>query len=242
MLGADPGVDRSAARVPDVSEVEITVRGTARQFHPAERATVHARVVLEGPDARAVYAAVTSGAEQVAASIAPLHDPEHGPVTWWASQDVRTWARRPWHQEGRQLPLVHHAAVDVRVKFRDFNRLGAWLGDMAEVRGFRVDQVEWALTAVRRQALLAAARQSAVQNALEKAQAYADAAGLGRVQARALADAGMLGQGLHPDEPAGSAYLRTAAASAEDEGGLRLVPEDIEIAAAVDARFAVEAG
>lgn len=93
----------------DVSDVEITVRGSHRRFHPAERGTVHARVTLEGSAPKAVYDAVVRSAGRAHASVTARHDPSRGPVTWWSAQDVRTWSQRPWNKDGKQLPLVHHA-------------------------------------------------------------------------------------------------------------------------------------
>ncbi len=219
-----------------VSDVEITVRGSSRMFHPAERATVHARIGLEGPDADRVYAAVVAQAGRLRTSVTALHDPAHGPVTWWSAQDVRTWAQRPWNTEGKQLPLVHHARTELHVKFRDFARLSRWLTEVATVPGFGVDRVEWALTAARRQELVHRARSEAVGEARAKAGAYAAALGLDGVRAVALADAGMLGEGLHPLDDGGAPFARAMSAPVAGDA-LQLVPEDIEITAQVDARF-----
>jgi uncharacterized protein YggE len=227
--------------VPGVNAVEITVQGSSTMFHPAERATVRARVGLEDSDAGRVYAAVTAQAQRAHASVAALHDPDRGPVTWWSAQSVQTWERRPWNQDGKQLPLVFHARTNLQVKFRDFTRLSAWLREMAGVPGFGVDHVEWALTAGRRQELVRAARVRAVQDARAKAQAYAEALGLSDLSVVALADAGMLGEGLHPVSPAVAAFKRGAASDAP-EPDLQLVPEDIEVTAQVDARFRAAAG
>lgn len=218
-----------------MTDVELTVRGSHRLFHPAERATVHGRVGLEGDDAGRVYNAVVEQAQRVRASVTALHDPAHGPVTWWSAQDVRTWAQRPWNQDGKQLPLVHHARTELRVKFRDFAALAGWLTEMSGVAGFGVDRVEWALTVDREREMVRTARTRAVAEARAKAQAYADALGLGEVRALALADAGMLEQGLHPQEGGAVAFARASAGGGT--GDLQLLPEDIEIAAHVDARF-----
>lgn len=218
-----------------MADVELTVRGSHRLFHPAERATVHGRVGLEGDDAGRVYSAVAEQAQRVRTSITALHDPARGPVTWWSAQDVRTWAQRPWNQDGKQLPLVHHARAELRVKFRDFAALAGWLTEMSEVAGFGVDRVEWALTADRERELVRTARTRAVADARAKAQAYADALGLAEVRVLALADAGMLEQGLHPQE--GGAVPFARASTAGGTGDLQLLPEDIEITADVDARF-----
>ncbi|MGO1511394.1 MAG: SIMPL domain-containing protein [Actinomycetales bacterium] len=225
-----------------MSDVEITVRGSHRRFHPAERGTVHARVALEGADPAKVYDAVVRSAGRVHASIAGIHDPAHGPVTWWSAQDVRTWAQRPWNKDGKQLPHVHHARTDLEVKFRDFGRLSTWLREMTSVQGFVVDRVAWSLTEVRRAELVRQARTGAVADAREKAAAYAAALGLGDVRPLEVADAGMLGDERRAEGDESVPFARAAAFGGGGEPDLRLLPEDIEITARVDARFAAAAG
>ncbi|PVG83667.1 SIMPL domain-containing protein [Nocardioides gansuensis] len=216
--------------------VDITVRGSFRAFRKPERAVVHLVVGLEGADAAHVYHGVTGQVATVTALVRELHDPEHGPVTWWASDQLRTWASRPWNQDGKQLPLVHHAHVDLQVKFAEFGALGSWLGKLAEIEGANVRQIEWALTDVHRRQLVREVRAAAVKDAQERAQAYADALGLGPVRLASLADAGMLAPGLHP---VGGEEMAMARAMAPGDSGVPIsfAPEDVSVTADVDARF-----
>jgi hypothetical protein len=57
------------------------------------------------------------------------------------------------------------------------------------------------------------------------------------VRALALADAGMLGNGLHPMSGGAEAAYMRAGKVADSDGQLALSPEDIEVAAVVDGRF-----
>ena len=158
-------------------------------------------------------------------------------MTWWSAQQLRTWSQRPWHKDGKQLPLVHHAAVEVEVKFRGFTALSRWVGEhIAATAGFRVGSVNWTLTEVRRDALITDARTRAVHDAAARAQQYADALDLGTVRPVAIADAGMLSAAGQPEGGTGATFLRAAAATGGG-GDVELIPEDIEVAATVDARF-----
>ncbi|WP_183093797.1 SIMPL domain-containing protein [Nocardioides stalactiti] len=216
---------------------EITVRGSFSAFQPPERATVRASLAFEGPQMQPVYDRVVRDLEAVKASVSELHDPERGPVTWWATKHVATWSNRPWNQDGKQLPLVHHASVGIEVKFRDFSALTRWVGGHVEqTPGFTLDGVEWALTEVRRRELARDARTRAVRDAAARAQEYADALDLGPVRPVALADAGMLSEGLHPQAHAEMAFSRGMAKDSAG-GELALSPDDIEVAAVVDGRF-----
>jgi hypothetical protein len=217
---------------------EITVRGTFAAFQAPERGTVHATIAFEGPAMEPVYDRVARDLEAVKTSVTPLKTGDHGPVTWWSAQQLRTWSTRPWNKDGIQLPLVHHASVGIEVKFRDFSALSRWVGQhVANTDGFSVTRVEWTLTSKRRMELQRQARTRAVEDAVVRAQQYADALGLGKIRPVAIADAGMLGDGLHPESGAGGAYTRAVGVASGGGPDVELIPEDIEVSAAVDARF-----
>lgn len=219
---------------------EFTVRGAHVAFQRPERGTVHATLALEGPQLQPVYEQVVRDLEAVKQSVVPLHDPAQGAVTWWSTKHVRTWANRPWNNEGKLRPLVHHASVGVEVKFRDFDALSAWVSShVAATRGFSLNRVVWALTEGRRLELERTVRVRAVQDAARRAQEYADALDLGPVRPVAVADAGMLGENLNPTSSAPAPYQRMSAMGKESGGGaeLELFPDDIEVSVEVDARF-----
>lgn len=220
--------------------IEITVRGTFSMFHRPERGTVQATIAYEDSRMEPVYQRLVTDLDTVGESIAALHDPDLGPVTWWSAEQLRTWSTRPWNKDGKQMPLVHHAAVAVEVKFRDFAALSRWVGDCtASIAGFRVTQVDWALTVKRKDELLREVRTLAVQDAVTRAQQYSDALGLGVVSPGSIADAGMLVAGLHPAGEASVGPVQPRAGGA-NTAQLELLPNDIEVKAVVDARFVAE--
>lgn len=212
---------------------EIIVRGAFSAFHPAERGTASATISYQGPEMDPVYRGVAQELEEVKRSAASLQ--ESGAVTWWSAEQLRTWSDRPWNRDGLLLPLVHHARVGVEVKFRDFAALSAWVGqNIANLEGFDLERVKWALTASRRETLFAKAQVRAVQDATSRAQRYADALALGQVRPVSIADAGMLEADRRP--------TRESPAGASSSGGadVELVPNHIKLSAAVDARFVAE--
>ncbi len=224
-------------RYGDRMPTEITVHGAATALEPPERGIVHASVSYEGPDMEPVYESVARDTETVKQSVDALRKDESTAVTRWSARSIRTWSTRPWNEKGKQLPLVHHAKVDLEVEFRDFAVLSRWLAAHIDgTGGFHVGHVRWTLTKQRREDLLRQVRTEAVRNAAERAQQYADAIGLGEVQPVAIADSGMLGsggvaRGFQEMAPAGRAMSVGSAPEIEFE------PEDIEVAATVDARF-----
>lgn len=92
-----------------MADVQITVRGTAESTHAPERATVHLGVSIEGATRDSVFGGVSSSASSIAAQITPLVDEQAGPVTWWTSDQIRTWTHRPWNESGRRTQLTELA-------------------------------------------------------------------------------------------------------------------------------------
>ncbi len=220
--------------------VVITVRGSFSAFRPPERATVHVSLAMEASTSEAAYAEAGRSAAMVSNGLTELHNPDGGPVTWWSSDQIRTWAHRPWNNEGKQLPLVHLAKVTFAAKFSDFDRLSAWVAQTTAVKGATVERIEWALTVAHRESLTREVRARAVQDARDKAQSYADALSLGPARVVALADAGMLEQGLSPvGSAAPQQFSRMAATNEVPQVGF--APEDVEISAVTDAKFEVDA-
>ena len=77
-----------------------------------------------------------------------------------------------------------------------------------------------------------------MKDASDKARVFAQAIGLGQVTAVAIADPGMLGVSGSGGAPA-PMMMRAASMKMADSAGapLDFTPEDIEVAASVDARF-----
>ncbi|MBB5633922.1 hypothetical protein BKA04_002145 [Cryobacterium mesophilum] len=223
-----------------MTETTITVQGQHSAFHPAERATVHIAIHFDGPSREPVFAAVNAAAEDVRGRVTALHDGKKGPVTWWSSDSVQVWGDRPWNQEGKQLPVVFHARIGFSAKFSDFDALARFLEDLAARDGVTIGSIEWALTEARKTSVTTEVRSRAVRDAVDKATVYAQSIGLGSVRAVAIADPGMLGDQVGASGGGMQFASSSRAFKAMDAGGspeLSLKPEDIEIAAVVDARF-----
>ena len=215
---------------------EIIVRGSFSAFQPPERATAHATLGYEGPAIEPVYERVVRDLDAVKATITPLHNRDAGPITWWSTGQVRTWANRPWNNEGKQLPLVHHASVDIEVKFSDFTALSRWVGGhVTETGGFSLARIEWALTVKHRDELVELVHTRAVQDAVTRAQRYSDALGLGPVRPVVIGDAGMLARA--PEDSSAPRMMRAMATHGGGAPELDFAPADIEVSMSVDAKF-----
>ena len=217
-------------------ETVITVQGHHSAWYPAERATVTVTISADGPQRDAVFAAATSAADAVQATIPALHDPDAGPITRWSADTIRVSSQRPWSNTGEQLDLVHYASLDLTVRFSRFDELSPWIESVVAVDGASISGIDWSLSEARRATAATEARSRAVKDAVAKATIYAQSIGLGSVTATAVADPGMLGDSAAP--PTGVEPRMAMKMDASSGGGtLALKPQQIEVAASVDARF-----
>jgi uncharacterized protein YggE len=223
-----------------MSETVITVQGSSSIKHAPERATVSISVSHDGPARDGVFAQTSKVAEVITTALTGLHDATSGPVVAWSSDRIGVWSDRPWNNEGAQLPLVFHTSIAVRATFTDVDALARWVETLATTSGVTVGSIDWELLDATRDALLAEVRTKAVQDAAAKALVYARAAGLTAVTATAIADPGLLDSPDGSPQPLGStpAAPRMFAAKAMSDGvPLAFTPQELEVAAQVDARF-----
>jgi len=216
-----------------MSEVIITVRGENEARVAPERAVAHISVSADGPQRGAVVELIAALATPVREDLAARK--AAGTLTDWSSQRVSVWSDRPWNNEGRQLDLVHHASVELTATFTDFMVLSDWLNEVAERDGLQVGAVEWLLSPETRAHVEREVATAAVAVAVDRATAYAGAIGLTSVAPVEIADLGLLTGGAE----AGPSPRMFAKAAMDSAGGsaIDFQPDDIVVAAAVEARF-----
>ncbi len=215
-----------------MTDVTITVRGESHARVLPERAVAHVTATADGPERTAVIERVSALAEPLRGELAARA--ATGAVAEWSSQRLSVWADRPWNNEGRQLDLVHHAAVEFTATFVDPTDLSDWLNDIALTDGLQVGAIEWQLTPATRARLEREVATDAVAVAVDRAAAYAAAIGRHEVAPVEIADLGLLGSATAP-----AALRMMAKAAAFDSAGAAVVlrPEEIVVSAGVEARF-----
>ncbi|KTS91706.1 neuraminidase [Microbacterium testaceum] len=216
-----------------MSQVVITVRGESSARVRAEEAAVRVSVVTDGP----ARGPVVERAQERASSVQDglVAHLRSGEISEWSSARVSVWSDRPWNNEGAQLPLVHHAAVELSATFTDAGALSWWLGDVAESDDVHVTAVDWRLSADTRARVERDVAADAVRVAVERASAYADALGLASASAMEIADAGLLAS--RPDQPM---PLASRAMAADSGPSFSLQPPEIVVSSTVEGRFRAE--
>lgn len=220
--------------------ISITVSGSADATYPPERARVSLTV-------RAARSERETAASEVATAQARLRDElteleSRGVLTTWSSGNVASYSYRPWDRDGNQLDPEHVAQVGIEATFADLEAISPavdrWLRDPL----VSMHDVYWHLTKDSRRQRSAEVRRTAVEDAVMKAQAYADALGAGAVEPVEIADQGMLQRGT-PGAGPRQAYAMAAPGGAP--GGpapeaIELSPKDITLRVSVEARFSAQ--
>lgn len=217
-----------------MSEILIKVRGSHSVEVAPERGVVSAEVRFDGPAPESVMERLQRGLHGVRTELERLE--REGAVKRLVIQRARISAERPWHKDGKQLPLVHRAAVGLWAEFVDFKALATWVGRTAGDEGLRVDHVSWQLTKESRLKVERAVRQEAVRQAKVRAQDYADALDLGPVAVRSINDVGVSHEVAYASA---EMDMQMAPAGARRSGApdLAFDPEDISVYAEVEAAF-----
>jgi uncharacterized protein YggE len=212
--------------------VDITVRGEAEARYPAERAIVTLAAAVEGADKQQAYDQAVSTQQAVTAQLTELAD--RGAVLDWSSDQVSIATYRPWRDNGKRGEPVHRARVEIIAEFSDFTRLGGFLDYWAGRDGVEITGIVWDVLERSRRVHEAELRRAAVDDAVDRAQTYADALRRGRVVPIRISDAGISDGGPRPYA------VKLESAGADAGGALQLTPQPVHIHVSVEAGFAAE--
>lgn len=219
--------------------MQITVQGHASAAFPPERATVHITIGFEGAEKGQVVRESTALANDFAEHVDELRQQDDSPVTWAALSALGTRSWRPHSTSGEVMPMRHGASAQAKVKFRDFTALSAFIDQWGGRDGISVNHVQWTLTETRRVREEAAVLARAVDEARQRAQAMATAAGAGAVRFIEIADPGLLSVGREFAGQQAYAMKARGGMHSPDEG-VNVSPEDVELDATIQARFTTD--
>lgn len=219
-----------------MSEVIITVRGEHQVRVAPERARISVSVQTDGPDQAHVVDRALKLAEPVRESIAAREASDA--VSEWSSARMSVRAERPWNQDGKHLAPVYYASIDFTATFVDASELSLWVTDVSAWEGVNVGHVDWHLTLETQVQTERNVATEAIKVAVARATAYADALGLQSVEAREIADQGLISDRPARQEGRMMKSMAFAAMDAASGAGMDFAPEDIIVSATVEGRFA----
>ncbi|SNS98261.1 SIMPL domain-containing protein [Rhodococcoides kyotonense] len=220
----------------DSHPVEITVVGRGQATYTPERCTVSLVVRTDGRSAESAAEPAHRLVKELTGLIDPLYNESSGPIDAWTLDQVRHSRSRPFNHDGEQLPYVYQATATIDVQFSQIDVIDvidAFVYAVSALDGVDIGNFDWALTDDSAAEKTRLVRTLAVQDAVEKAEVYAQSVGRGAITTLAIADPGLLGVGTgHPE------YALAARAYKAGDDGFELRPQDITIRAEVHARFA----
>lgn len=217
------------------SEVlDITVVGCGSATYPPEVCTLSLTVRTDGRTAESASEPAAQLVRELTKLVEPLYNSSDGPIDQWSVDQVRHSRHRPFNHSGEQLPYVYQAEASVEVRFSQIDLVDAFVYAASALEGVAIEHLDWDLTQPSRIERTRSVRDSAVRDAVSKAEAYASSLGRTTVRAVAVADPGLL-VGT-PEHGAADATPRMLAARSAP-GGVALKPVEITIAASVHARF-----
>lgn len=222
--------------------MDITVIGTSRHAMKPERATLHLSVGCEADNQETALRDCTATVNALRQVIDHLQASSPSPITWFAVLPIRTRAWRPWNQNGKTMPLRFSAASQIKVKFSDFAALAQFANVQGSAPFVKLEGVDWTLTELTKTRVQEQVLAEAVRDATNRATQIAKAAGVGPVTPLEITDPGLL-SGVHGSSasaPIGAAFATRAAAGAPEADAVDLLPEDVELAAQVHARFTAD--
>lgn len=219
-----------------MSDVTITVRGEHEARIAPERATIRVSVRADGPQRASVVERALRLAEPLRVGLAERKDAET--LIDWTSKNLSVRAERPWNNEGKRLAPVYYASVDFTATFAAASELSLWVSDVSAWEGVEVGWVRWHLTPETTTLVEREVAAEAVRVAVTRAEAYADALGLGGVVPTEIADIGLISAGQPaPATPMMKSRGSAVAFAADAAPAMEYEPEDIVISATVEARF-----
>ncbi|HMR22822.1 MAG TPA: SIMPL domain-containing protein [Micropruina sp.] len=222
--------------------MEISVQGTHEETVRPEIGRLHARAHAEASDKNEVLRTATAVVQRLHTELKRLQ--EAGQVTEIVVRPITTSSWRPI-VKGRQAHPIFRAHAGIQADFTDFAALADLAAQFGATEGLELDSVEWRLTDATRRELEAVCLTRAVEQARDRAEAMARAAGAGEVTFVQLADPGLLGdspsvrQSFAASMAAPMSGMMRGAKMADDQlAGIELQPEDLTVSAVVQARLA----
>lgn len=219
-----------------MTDLVLTVQGSARAELAPERATIRFTIATDGPERASVVDPVTATLSTVSETLRVRA--ANGALEAWSIDQVSASAQRPWTNDGTQAPLVHRASATGRAVLDSPDRAAELVDALAADSLVTIDAIEWWLTDSSLAHAQADVRTRAVADARAKASVLAAAAGRSDVDTVALADPGMLDGSSSSMGP--QPRFEKAMAMSMDAGGasgFSLRPQPIVIEVAVDGRF-----
>lgn len=218
----------------------FNVSGTAERYVAPERAVVHIRISATSLSKGEAYRAVVAIHNWLADHAIDFNSTDA--ATWFDTSAPSTYSyQERWTPDGEdaepQSRMRYTASSRVSVKFKDFEKMGEWLAELAD-QEFVSTSVEWKLTDATKKRIQKEIRSEAVANARELAEDYARGDGIDPSVSR-LSLVSVSDNSTHAFESYGSPLRGASAMKVGSAPVAAMSPEDIQLSANITALFEV---
>lgn len=212
--------------------MKITVRGEHKLRRAPELAHLSVASTAESGSRSRAVADATRAAQRLADDLASLAGVER-----YSVEPVRVNSSWPSDGQGRRLPERVVASVNLTADFTDFEQLAAFTARAGAMDAVRVGWVGWSLTDATGERLEEEALTAAIASARRRALAMARAEGADAVEVEEISDPGLLSDSGALADAGPLAFASPMAARSSAPELLEIVPQDVEVVAAVHVRF-----
>lgn len=214
---------------------DIIVRGQARDVRDPDLAELTLVAQTEARDQATAHATVGSAVAALTASAAALQTANPGACDGLSASQAH---QSSWTSKMGQR---FTETVTATMRFTDFAVMSEWV--FANTNAIvQLQHISWQLSRPVRDAVRRQLGMAAVADARDRAETFADAAGLTVIAVARLADPGLLfgSARINSDEIPLATRARFLGAAVTDDQGIDLTPDPIETTALVEAHFLAE--
>ncbi len=219
----------------------LNVSGTAERFIAPERGVAYIRLAQSSLTRGEAYRELVAVHNELVRRAGSFK--QDGAATWFEASAPSTYSHQEYYEKAngrkgdRGLRMRYAASSRVSVKFQDFEKLGEWLAELADVE-MAATSVEWKLTDATRKAVQKQIRGEAVRNARELAEDYAQgdpalAAAVDSLKIVSISDSSASPEGFYPSPLRSAVAMKAGGAAPAAE----MSPEDIRLSASISVVF-----
>lgn len=211
--------------------MNITVVGSNSVVLPAECVRIRLTVEFTDPDSDLVMRR-TSGCMDLVRTRLETAVSDGGGTDARLS-GLRTWTNIPYSEDGKAGLPQYVAQVRGSVMITDLTRVAGLLGDLAVMEGVDVEGLDWRLADETSKRVQPEVLKGAFEDARQRAQWIADAAGGTGLEVASIEDSGA---------PGARPQARMMKAAMADSVSFDLDPEDVGVSATLTVTFSTATG
>lgn len=227
-----------------MAPLSIQVSGSSTITHYPEQAVLCATIRSESTKKESASKAVTTTSNKLHSLLVALSreanfDQTLGtpPVESHSSTSIFTGFFNGYDHRGEPTGPTYHASISYTIHFRYFSKLSEIVARLIEFPNIKIDSIEWCLTDETKQSLASESRKLAMQDAIQKANDYAELIGRKVVPAEISEDGDCDYQMSYVVNMPDMSVLPMCRPMMTVHHALKEAPQDIKLTGSVSVKF-----